>query len=245
ARQLAETGCNLIIVARREERLNALKQDLMTRHPGVAVDVIAMDLTARNAARHLHEEIEKWGRHVDVLINNAGFGLFGWFLERDWPQTANMIQLNAVVPGELTHLMAPGMVKRGFGRILYVSSVAGYVATPTYAAYAGAKAHILHFGEAMSVELRGSGVYTTVLSPGMTRTEFLDVSGQKATFGQRIMMMESPDVARIGLHAMMRGTPSVVPGFMNKVLVASMRLVPRSWLKWVSYFIMRNEDVAG
>ncbi len=243
ARQLADAGCNLIITARREDRLVALKDELAKAHPGVTVDVITMDLTAPKAARQLHEEITGWGRDVDVLINNAGFGLFGWFTDLEWADQQAMIQLNVNVPGELAHLMAPGMRKRGYGRILFVSSVAGYVATPTYAVYAGAKSNILLIGEALSVELRGSGVSTTVLSPGMTRTEFHERSGQTPTLGQRMTMMESPDVTRIGLNAMVRGRGSVVPGWLNRIMLAATRLVPRAWLKWVSYLIMRNEDL--
>ena len=152
-------------------------------------------------------------------------------------------RINTVVPKELTHLFARDMVQREFGKILLVSSVAGYQATPTYAIYAAAKTNLLLFGEAMNFELRGSGVTASVVSPGMTRTEFLDVSGQKATFAQRLMMMESADVVRKGLRTMMRGKASTVPGFMNKVMVVSAKLVPRNWPKWVAYAVMRNDDV--
>lgn len=244
ARQLAAAGCNLVITARREDRLNALKQELMSSHPEVSVDVIVMDLGARHAAQQLHDEIVSWGRDVDILINNAGYGLFGWFLDRPWEALETMVQVNTVVPMELTHLFASRMASRGFGRILFVSSVAGFLATPTYAAYAAAKSNILLFGEAMNFELRDSGVSATVLCPGMTRTEFLDVSGQNATAAQRFMMAESPDVAKTGLTALVKGKASVVPGFMNKVMVVSMKFVPRSWLKWCAYAIMRNDDVA-
>lgn len=245
ARQLAAAGCNLIITARREDRLNALKAELADIAPDVTVDVITMDLAAANAARQLFDEIEAWGRHIDVLINNAGYGMFGWFKDLSWDKQAAMMQLNTVVPAELAHLAIPGMVSRGFGRILFVSSLAGYVATPTYAFYAGTKANILLLGEALSVELRGSGVSSTVLSPGMTRTEFHEVSGQELTFGQRMMIMESPDVARTGLEAMVKGRASIVPGWGNWFLTVLMRFVPRSWLKWISYLIMRNDDLPG
>ncbi len=243
ARQLAEAGCNLVITARREDRLIALKQELATSHPGITVDVIVMDLAGRNAAQQLHEEITGWGRDVDVLINNAGYGLFGWFLERSWDDLEAMVRVNTLVPQELTHLFASGMARRGFGRILFVSSMAAYQATPTYAAYAAAKSKILLFGEAMNFELRGTGVSATVLSPGMTRTEFLEVSGQKATLAQRILMMESPDVVRTGLSALMHGKASVVPGWINTALVVSTKFVPRPMVKWIAYAMMRNDEV--
>ena len=155
-----------------------------------------------------------------------------------------MARINTVVPQELTHLFARDMVQREFGKILLVSSVAGYQATPTYAIYAAAKTNLLLFGEAMNFELRGSGVTASVVSPGMTRTEFLDVSGQKATFAQRMVMMESADVVRVGLKAMMKGKANVLPGFMNKVMILTTRLVPRNWPKWVAYAMMKNEDVS-
>ena len=243
ARQLAAVGCNLIITARREKRLYALKEELARAHPGVSVDVIVMDLAPRNAARQLHEEIVSWGRDVDVLINNAGYGLFGWFVDRPWDEFDAMARVNTLVPQELTHLFARGMTERGYGKILFVSSMAGYQATPTYAAYAAAKSSILLFGEAMNFELRDTGVSATVLSPGITQTEFLEVSGQQATFAQRTLMAESDDVVRTGLAAMMRGKASVVPGFINKVLIVFTKFVPRPLVKWVAYAMMRNDDM--
>jgi len=244
ARQLAAAGCNLIITARREERLYALRDELADTHPSVTVDVIVMDLTARNAAQHLHEEIVGWGRSIDVLINNAGYGLFGWFLDRPWEAFEDMDQVNTRVPMELAHRIAPEMAKRGTGKILFVSSVAAYQATPTYAAYAGGKSQILLFGEALNFELRGTGVSATVLSPGMTRTEFLKRAGQQETWAQRMMMMESGTVVVTGLSAMMRGKASVVPGFMNKIMIVTTKFVPRAWLKWIAYAVLRNDDVA-
>lgn len=244
ARQLADAGCNLIITARREDRLVALKQELAQSHPDITVDVIVMDLAGRNAARQLHEEITSWERHVDVLINNAGYGHFGWFLDRDCAEIEPMIRVNSLVPQELTHLFSGDMVRREFGRILFVSSMTAYQAVPTYAVYGATKANILMFGEAMNFELRGTGVTSTVLSPGMTSTEFLDVSGQQATWAQRILMMESPEVAAIGLKAMAKGKASIVPGLANKMLVVSTKFFPRAWHKWVAYAMMRNADVS-
>lgn len=244
ARQLAAHGCNLIITARREKRLVALKQELATNYPGVTVDVIVMDLAGRNAAKQLYDEITSWNRHVDVLINNAGYGMFGWFLDRPWEDTDAMVRVNTLVPQELAHRFLPGMIERGHGKVLFVSSMAAFLAIPTYAAYAAAKSNILLFGEAMNFELRGSGVQATVLAPGMTRTEFHEVSGQSLTFSQRLMMMESATVAQAGLKALMKGRASVVPGLMNQLLVVSMRLVPRPLMKWIAYALMYNEDVA-
>ena len=244
ARQLANAGCHLIITARREDRLVALKEELATSHPEISVDVIVMDLAGRDAAQHLYAEITGWERPVDILINNAGYGIFGWFLDSDWDELEAMIRVNTLVPQELTHLFGRDMVERGYGKVLIVSSMIGFQATPTYAAYASAKSLSMHFGEALNLEFRGSGVTCTVLSPGVTRTEFLDVAGQKVTFAQRLMMMEGVDVVRVGLSAMLKGKANALPGWLNKTLIWSSRLTPRAWVKWVAYATMRNEDVS-
>jgi short-subunit dehydrogenase len=130
------------------------------------------------------------------------------------------------------------MLARDFGNILQVSSVAGYQPSPTYAAYAAAKAFVLLFGEAFNFELRGTGVSCTVLSPGITATGFLKVAGQQASFYQRRVMMQSPDVVRIGLKAMLKRRPSVIAGWINALIAWSTRFVPRRWTAAIAYVFM-------
>ncbi len=239
ARHLAAAGANLVLVARRAAALEALASDLRSRH-GVTVDVVAQDLAAPGAPEALHAEVRRLGREVDVLVNNAGFGLYGEFLAIDAVRERELMEVDVLVPLRLTRLFGQEMVERRRGWILQVASIGAYQATPLYAVYAAAKAFVLSWGEALNYEWRGKGVRVTVVSPGITATEFLAVSGQKATLYQRLVMMDSPTVTRIGLEALARGRGSVVPGFLNAATVFFNRVMPRAWLPAVAYRLMKN-----
>jgi short-subunit dehydrogenase len=226
ARVLAEQGCHVVLVARRAERLEALAKELRERH-GVEVHTLAMSLSEPEAAQALHARVAGLGLEIDVLVNNAGFGVFGEFLAVPWEREREMLQLDVLAVVHLSKLFGAEMVRRGRGWILQVASIGAYQPTPSYATYSAAKAFVLSFGEALAFELRKTGVKVTVVSPGVTRTEFLQVSGQKPTLYQRTAMMESADVARAGIRALLRGKPSTVPGFVNKVPAFLMRFTPR------------------
>jgi len=238
ARHLAADGAGLVLTARRADALEALAADLRGRH-GVPVAVIPADLAAPGAPQALVAELGRRGLEVDVLVNNAGFGLYGEFLEIDPAREREMMVLDVLVPLELTRSLGGAMVRRGRGFILQVSSIGGYQPTPLYAVYSAAKAFILSFGEALAFEWRRRGVVVTVLSPGVTATSFLAVAGQSPTGYQRAVMMDSPTVTRIGLDALARGTPSVLPGFLNKLTVFSARFSPRRWLPALAHRLMR------
>jgi len=239
ARQLAADGHHLILVARREQALQDLAAELR-EESSAKVEVLPFDLGERHAADRLFARTSEAGWRVDILINNAGFGYYGEFLEQDLDRVQSMIDLDVSTVVRLTYLYGRAMRQAGSGRILQLASVAAYQATPTYAAYAAAKAFVLHFSEAVNHEWRGSGVSCTTLSPGITATEFLKVSGQSATFYERLVMMQSPDVVRIGLRAMFKGQATVVPGVMNKIAAWSVRLVPRTWATAISQLLMKN-----
>jgi short-subunit dehydrogenase len=226
ARQLAAMGAHLILVARREEQLNAVKAEIEAQHP-VRVTVVAMDLSTPDAPQRLYDQLTAAGLEVDVLINNAGFGLHGPFLEIPWEREQNMLELDIVTLVHMTKLFTRAMAARGQGWVCQVASIGAYQPTPTYASYAAAKAFVLSFGEALNHELKPAGVKVSVVSPGVTATEFLAVSGQQATLYQRLVMMQSPEVVRIAIAAMLKGTPSVVPGLINAVSAWSNRLIPR------------------
>ena len=223
---LAERGCNLVLVARREERLRKLADELAQRH-GVQAHVIAMDLAPLGAAADLYNRLRALNLTVDVLINNAGFGVYGPFTEIAWEREQEMLLLDIVTLVHLSKLFVRDMVGRNFGYVLQVSSIGAYQPSPTYATYSAAKAFVLSFGEALSYELRGTNVKVSVLSPGVTATEFLDVAGQRRTLYQRLSMMASRPVAEIGIDAMLRGKPSKVAGVMNALTAWSLRFVPR------------------
>ncbi|RIL02770.1 MAG: oxidoreductase [Proteobacteria bacterium] len=226
ARELAGRGANVVLVARREEPMKALAASLESAH-GVATRVVAMDLAAEDAPPALADRMRADGIDVDVLVNNAGFGVFGPFLELPWERERQMLALDVVALVHLTKLFAAGMAKRGTGWILQVASIGAFQPTPTYATYSAAKSFVLSFGEAIAHELRPHGVRVCTVCPGVTATEFLAVAGQRTSLYQRMMMMQSPAVVRSAVKAMLRGKTSVTPGVSNALAAFSMRLTPR------------------
>lgn len=240
ARQLAARGYHLILVARRRDAMEALAVEITRQHPQCETVVEAMDLAHPGAAAQLKQRLDQRGIAVDLLVNNAGYGLFGNFLDRPLEQTLDMLQLDIATLTESTHLFAADMKRRGRGHILQIASIGAYQATPTYAAYSAAKAYVLLFGEALHDELKPHGVTVTVLSPGISATGFLQASGQKATLYQRLFMMQSEDVVRVGLRALFAGRASIIPGFLNTVVAWSNRLMPRILQRKIAYLVMKN-----
>lgn len=239
ARHLARAGASLVLVARREAELEALAKDLWSAY-GAEVRVIALDLLQPDADAILQAQLEVEALPIDILINNAGFGVFGDHLELPWERERAMMRLDMEVLVALTKRFAAAMVSRKWGRILNVSSIGAFQPTPTYAVYSAAKSFVLSYSEAFSRELVGTGVSVTAICPGITATEFLKVSGQKATFYQRLVMMDSPTVTRIGVKAMLSGRRSIVPGVLNSLTAWSTRLMPRRLQTWMAYQVMRN-----
>lgn len=239
AREFARRGTNLIIVARRAEQLELLAAEIRATHH-VGVDVLSMDLGLPTAAQDLFDRIAVAGMAVDILVNNAGLGLYGESVLIPWPKEQAMLQIDMVTLAGLIKLFLPQMLERGFGYILNVSSIAAYQPTPLYASYSAAKAFVRYYSEALGHELRNSGVWVTVVSPGVTATEFLNVSGQRATWYQRFVMMRSPEVVRITVDAMLAGKRSVVPGFLNALLAWAVALTPRALSLRVAELLMRS-----
>jgi uncharacterized protein len=237
ARQLAACGCHLILTARRAELLEKLKQELLSQHP-VNVRVFTTDLAKADAPQQLYAAIRAAGLPVDILINNAGYGIYAEHTAIPWPREREMLMLDILAVMQLTKLVLPDMLQRDSGYILQISSIGAYQPSPTYAAYSAAKTFVLYFGEALNYELRKTQVSCTVLSPGVTATEFLQVAGQRPTLYQRLLMMQSPEVVRVGLRAMLRRKPSVVPGWMNAFMVWSNRFIPRRWSAAIAYRLM-------
>jgi short-subunit dehydrogenase len=239
AHLLAERGANLVLAARTVEPMERLATELQARH-GVQTHVVGIDLARPGVGVDLRERLAQAGIAIDVLINNAGYGVYGEFLSQPLGRTLDMMQLNMLSLTELTHAFAESMAARGGGKILLVASIGGYQATPTYAAYSATKSYVLLFGEALHEELKGRGITVTVLSPGITATRFLDVSGQKPTLYQRMVMMQSRPVARLGLKALYSGRASIVPGWLNAVTAWSNRLMPRMVQRRVAFALMKN-----
>jgi short-subunit dehydrogenase len=227
ARLFAGDGHDLVLVARSEGKLRELGEQLEQAH-GIAATVIASDLSKPNAARDLVETLGAASIEIDALVNNAGFGLSGAFLDND-PQTQlDMIQVNLVALTELTRLLLPPMVARRSGRILNVASTAAFAPEPLAAVYGATKAYVLSFSEAIGEELRQSGVTVTALCPGPTQTGFSAAAGAGSTrLYRKQKPMSSADVARIGYEGLNNGRRVVVTGLRNKLLVQSARMSPR------------------
>ena len=239
ARQLAARGASLILVARREEQLKTVAAEI-EKDFGVSVQTICMDLAVPGAPQALYDQLQQRAIHVNVLVNNAGFGIYGDFAETPWERQKAMLDIDIITLTHMTRLFVQDMLARKSGYILQVASTAAYQPTPTYACYSAAKAYVLLMGEALNSELRNSGVSVTVVSPGITATEFLKVSGQTPSLYQRLTMMDSPSVTRIGIEAMLKRRSSVIPGFLNSLVVFSTRLIPSSIQATVARVLMTH-----
>lgn len=231
ARQLAAHGANLILVARSERKLQALAEDL-TRQYGIRAQVIATDLSHSDAGKLLQDEVAVRGLHVDLLVNNAGFGGFSEFARQDQAEIGEMIAVNVTALTDLTRRFLPAMLERGRGRVLNVASTAGFIPGPLMAVYYATKAYVLSFSEAVNEELRGSGLSVTALCPGPVDTGFQDAAtlneSKLMTGVTRLAMLDVETVARIGVEAMLRGQGVAVAGVANKVQVSAFRLLPRA-----------------
>jgi len=201
---------------------------------------VAMDLIEPDASQRLYAQLKGLGRPIDILINNAGLGLYGEFTKVSWDSLHAMLELDMVALTHLAHLFVADMVSRRSGYILLVASTGAFQPTPMYAAYAAAKSYVLSLGEALHYELRKTGVRCTVLCPGVTRTEFLAVAGQRSTRYQRMTMMESSTVARMGIEAMLRGRSCLVAGRFNALFALATRLMPRQMLAGLASWAMRE-----
>jgi uncharacterized protein len=239
ARELARRGCRVVLVARREELLKKLQAELQAQH-GVTAVVMTLDLGDPAAPQMLYDALKAQGVATDILVNNAGFGLYGMELEIPWDRTRQMLMLDIVALTHLTKLFARDMVKRGWGRMLQVASIGAYQPSPTYGAYSAAKSYVRSYSQALNFELRHTGVSSTAICPGITATEFLQVSGQKPTAYQRMMMMTSAEVAAIGVKAMLKGKYNVVPGFLNWLTALFTFVTPDPVNAAAAYRLMKN-----
>ena len=239
ARELAARGADLVLVARRAEALASLATELNTQH-GVQVRVMPVDLGLAEARVKLADELRGAGVAVDLLVNNAGFGVYGNFADTDWARLEQMLQVDVVALTHLSRLFVDGMVARGYGRILQVASTGSFSPSPTYAAYSAAKSYVLSFGIALNNELGGSGVSCTTVCPGVTETDFLKVSGQRRNWYHRATMMSSASVAGSGVRAMLAGRNFIVTGWINALQAFSTRFMPRGLSAVVTRFLMKN-----
>jgi hypothetical protein len=228
ARQLSARGHRLVLAARRKDRLDALAAELGNAR------AVGIDLSAHDASAKLIADVTAAGEHVDLLVNNAGFGLGGRFATLDGARQREMIDLNIGTLTDLCRAVAPQMIERKSGRILNVASTAAFQAGPGMAVYFATKAYVLSFTEALHEELKPHGVKVSALCPGPTRTEFGAVAGfaDKGAFDR--MAMDAERVVRLGLDGLDRNRAVVVTGAINKVGAASTRFVPRSVVRKIA-----------
>ncbi len=245
ARLLAAWGCDVLLTARRELRLQALAEELQRVH-GVRAEWIALDLARPEAPRLLHQRASAGGAEVDILINNAGFGQYQYFARTPWERNARMIQVNVAAPVELTYRFLQDMTRRTRrSYILNTSSVIAFTPMPFFANYAATKAYVQVFSESLAAELRGTSVSVTSLCSGGTRTEFSAAAGQPTEDMASPRLMDPAHVAAIGLRAMLRRRRHVVPGYLNRMLCLCTRVLPRSTAGTVAARVQGEPPVSG
>ncbi len=231
---LARAGTDVVMVARRRERLETLATELRAAH-GTDAEVLVADLAAEDGLRDVEQRVADDDRPVDVLVNNAGFGTSGPFVALPRDRELEQIRVNVVAPVRLTHAALPGMLDRGRGGIVNVSSIAAVQPLPRWATYGATKAYLTSFSQAVHEEVRGRGVTVLALMPGFTRTEFQDQSGS-GTYGlPGFVWMSAEAVARSGLLALARGRATHVPGVGYRTFAAVSRVMPWAFARRVVY----------
>jgi hypothetical protein len=228
ARVFAENGFDVVLTARREDRLRSVA-DAITRDFGVTARIMTADLADPAAPPRLFEEIAHLGIQIDALVNNAGYGVARKFRNNDWQTHATFVQVMITAVAHLTHLFEPGMTERRYGRILNVASLAAFLPSAAgHSLYSASKAFVVKFTESLALEHGSDGVNACALCPGFTHTEFHDVLGNRKLVSKlpSLMWMDAGTVARDGYRAVMEGEVICVPGVVNRTIAGAIRLLP-------------------
>lgn len=225
ANRFANDKIDLLLVARNEAKLQSLKQQI-EKEQQVKVDYLAADLSTPDGLKAVKAYTEQNNLDIDYLVNNAGFGDYGAFVERSMEKYREMIELNVASLVELTHYFSKRMVARGSGKILNIASTAGFQPNPSFAVYGATKAFVISFTEALSNELEGTGVTVTLLSPGPTATGFSERADMNKTTLFQHGVMSVDKVSAVGYKAMQEGKLHVIPGFSNRLVAFLSNLLP-------------------
>lgn len=238
AKIFSENGFNLILVGRNKEKLEKISKEL--ENEKCKCEIIVADLSDPKSSKKIFEQTKD--HEVEILVNNAGFGLYGEFLETDLEKEIEMIQVNIVALTTLTKLFLPQMIQRKRGKILNLASTAAFQAGPLMAVYYATKAYVLHFSEAISEELIGSGVSITALCPGPTESGFQREANMDSSMEvlQKRNLMDAKSVARIGYNALMKNKVIEVAGFRNKLTSELVRIMPRAMTRKIVKLIQRK-----
>lgn len=235
----ARDGYDLVLVARNGDRLEEIKKEIEGKY-NIKVSVVPCDLCASNGAQEVFEATKGANIHVDVLVNNAGFGDFGDFYKSDLSKQVRMVDLNCTALMELCHLYLPDMVKNGGGNILNVDSIAAFQPGPLMSVYYATKAFVLSFSQALTRELKGTGVKVTALCPGPIRTNFDAAAdlGESGLF-KNLKVWDPNVVAEFGYKNMKKGKSLCICGFLNKIIVFANRFAPRCLVRELVYHLQK------
>jgi short-subunit dehydrogenase len=239
ARLFAADGHDLVLVARRKQRLDEIARELGDKH-GVTSLVVAVDLTEPTAPQTIFEATDRAGTAVEFLVNNAGFGTNGRLSELPLSRELDQVQVNVTALLHLTRLFLPAMIRRGSGRILNIGSTAGFQPGPFMATYYATKAFVNSFTEALSVELEGTGVTATLSCPGATATEFAETAGNDGSRLFKLGAASAASVARHAYDAMHAGQTVAVHGFKNKLGIQMLRVSPRATVRSIAARLNRS-----
>jgi short-subunit dehydrogenase len=242
AELFAKDGHNLVLVARSTDTLKTIAEDFQSKYH-IVVHIVPMNLSSADSPNELFHYLERNNITVDYLVNNAGFGTLGKFNEIELQEELDMIQLNITALTHLTKLFLKRMVERKFGRIMNVASTASFQPGPLMAVYYASKSYVLFLSEALSNELKGTGVTISALCPGPTKTGFQSRAQMEKSklFTTSGMVMDAKKVATIGYKGMMKGKSVIIPGLANKILAQSSRISPRKLSAEVVRFLQESK----
>jgi short-subunit dehydrogenase len=234
AKIFAREKNDLILVARSKDKLDMLAEELKKQH-NVHVHVLSKDLSDINTAKEIIDYCSQNNLSIDYLVNNAGFGDYGFFAESDWHKQLQMINLNITMLTCLTRLFLPGMIQRRTGKIMNLASTASFQPGPLMSVYFATKAYVLSFTEAISNELENTGVTVTALCPGATESGFEKASSlEESKLFRDKKLPSSAAVAAYGYKAMMNGKVVAIHGFFNALMITSERLAPRAAIRKIA-----------
>ena len=235
ARELAKRGYDLVLVARRRDRLDALAAELTAADAAVQVRVVPRDLAAPDVAGEIAAELAHDDVAIDLLVNNAGFGHHGRFVTQDSRDAAGQIAVNVGALVALARAFVPGMVERRRGGVINVASTAAFQPVPNMAVYGATKAFVLSFSEALHEEVRRAGVRVVALCPGATATEFFGIAGENAALGPKRSVA---DVVQTGLRALDANSAVAIDGPANAIMAGSVRFAPRGVVRRIAALMM-------
>jgi short-subunit dehydrogenase len=241
---LAADGYNLLLTARNSLRLRRIQERLTARYR-VKVKIVALDLSRPDAPEEIFEYSIKNGITIDLLINNAGFGNYGYFADTDIETEISMINLNIGALTKMCKLFLPAMIGRGFGRIMNVASTASFFPGPKMSVYYATKSYVLSFSESLNAELKKHNISVTAFCPGPTATRFMEranITNSRLFNNPLMRVMSAREAAEYGYRALLKGKAVAVPGLMNKLLTLSPRFFPKSIIRLIMNGIMEGRS---